>query len=69
MDGGNSAEGMVDLTGGLTEIVELKPKAPDNFFQTLLQANERASLMGCSIKVRKTNFIDYLLFFFNKLIF
>ena len=63
MVGGNSAEGMVDLTGGLTEIVELKPKAPDNFFQTLLQANERASLMGCSFYVGEKNKILFAILF------
>ena len=42
---------MEDFTGGITEVVELKAKAPKNLFDMMTKANQRSSLMGCSIEV------------------
>nr|CAH8831496.1 unnamed protein product [Trichobilharzia regenti] len=47
--GGCTAEAMEDFTGGLTELVDLGSKAPDNLFGIMEHALARASLMACSI--------------------
>ncbi|MEM9453629.1 MAG: calpain [Myxococcota bacterium] len=48
LKGGQTSEAMVDLNGGIAEVFELD-KAPDDFFEYLLQASKRQCLMGCSI--------------------
>ena len=47
--GGSTCESMTDLTGGFTEVFELKSRAPPQLFQIMEKATERESLMCCSI--------------------
>ena len=49
--GGQTSEAMTDFTGGIVEKIELRNKAPEDLFRTMLKARQRASLMGCSIDV------------------
>ncbi|THD23657.1 Calpain-2 catalytic subunit [Fasciola hepatica] len=49
MRGGSAAEAMEDFTGGLTELVDLGLKTPENLFTMMERAHSRASLMACSI--------------------
>ncbi|VDP94027.1 unnamed protein product [Echinostoma caproni] len=49
MRGGSAAEAMEDFTGGLTELVDLGSKTPENLFTMMERAHGRASLMACSI--------------------
>ncbi|VDP67591.1 unnamed protein product [Echinostoma caproni] len=49
MRGGCTAEAMEDLTGGLTELVDLGSKTPPQLFQNMVRSHARSSLMACSI--------------------
>jgi len=51
LSGGLASEAMTDFTGGVTEQFNFREELPDNMFQIMLKANERKSLMGCSIDV------------------
>ncbi|XP_057199495.1 calpain-3 [Triplophysa rosa] len=48
LKGGNTAEGMEDFTGGVTEFYEMK-EAPKQLYKIMQKGLERGSLMGCSI--------------------
>lgn len=41
---------MVDLTGGVVEMVDLR-NPPSNLFNVMKKAYRRAALMGCAIEV------------------
>ncbi|XP_063595877.1 calpain-B-like [Penaeus indicus] len=47
--GGNINESMVDLTGGVVEMVDLR-NPPSNLFNVMKKAYRRAALMGCAIE-------------------
>lgn len=48
LQGGSTSEALVDFTGGVSEMHELK-EAPENFFDILINGFSRHSMMGCSI--------------------
>ncbi|KAG7493011.1 hypothetical protein MATL_G00020760 [Megalops atlanticus] len=50
LKGGSTLEAMEDFTGGVGETYETKA-APDNLFQILQKAQERGSMLGCSIDI------------------
>ncbi|XP_050700585.1 calpain-A-like isoform X1 [Eriocheir sinensis] len=47
--GGNINESMVDLTGGVVELIDLRTP-PSNLFPRLLKACRRGALIGCAIE-------------------
>ncbi|XP_063865519.1 calpain-A-like isoform X3 [Scylla paramamosain] len=47
--GGNINESMVDLTGGVVELIDLR-SPPRNLFARLLKASRRGALIGCAIE-------------------
>uniref|UniRef100_A0A914VHK1 Cytosolic ca2+-dependent cysteine protease calpain n=1 Tax=Plectus sambesii TaxID=2011161 RepID=A0A914VHK1_9BILA len=49
LKGGSTSEAMEDFTGGLCEMFELR-NPPKDLFPIMLKANERQSLMGCSLE-------------------
>ncbi|KAI5636217.1 calpain family cysteine protease domain-containing protein [Phthorimaea operculella] len=49
LKGGSTCEAMEDFTGGVTEMYDIA-ELPPNFYNILLKAYERNSLMGCSIE-------------------
>jgi len=51
LQGGSTAEGMEDFTGGVTETVSLQQDVPTDLYTVMTKAFERKSLMGCSIDV------------------
>ncbi len=56
--GGLASEALTDFTGGVAERFNFREELPDNTFQMMLKAQQRGSLMGCSIDVRKTNLLS-----------
>jgi len=49
LSGGLTSEALTDFTGGMVERYEMREKAPEDLFKTMLKARKRLSLMGCSI--------------------
>ncbi|CAL8102904.1 unnamed protein product [Calicophoron daubneyi] len=49
LPGGCTAEAMEDLTGGLTEVIDLQENPPRDLYDRMLNSQARASLMACSI--------------------
>ncbi|KAA0711416.1 Calpain-1 catalytic subunit [Triplophysa tibetana] len=52
LKGGNTAEGMEDFTGGVTEFYEMK-EAPKQLYKIMQKGLQRGSLMGCSIECKQ----------------
>ena len=48
--GGTTEEAMEDFTGGIAESYQLS-QTPPEFFNIMLKAQERGSLLSCSIEV------------------
>jgi len=51
LKGGQTSEAMEDFTGGVTETFVLA-KVPENFFKLIFKAEDRQSLMCCSIEAK-----------------
>lgn len=58
LEGGNTAEALIDFTGGVSEPLSLDPQSlglngdqRKTLFQTLAKVHERKSLITCSIRV------------------
>lgn len=51
LKGGQTSEAMEDFTGGVTEVFETSKK-PANFFKLLSKAQDRQSLMCCSVEAK-----------------
>jgi len=51
LQGGSTAEGMEDFTGGVTETINLQSDVPNDLYAVMSRAFDRKSLMGCSIDV------------------
>lgn len=49
LKGGTTSEALEDMTGGLTEFIDLH-QAPRNLMQMMLRGFEMGSLFGCSIE-------------------
>ncbi|CAJ0942432.1 unnamed protein product, partial [Mesorhabditis belari] len=49
LKGGTTSEALEDMTGGLTEFIDLKDP-PQNVMQMMMRGMEMGSLMGCSIE-------------------
>ena len=43
---------MEDFTGGMSEMIDLGEKAPENLFSIMSRAHTRCSLLACSIDAR-----------------
>ncbi|XP_066959581.1 calpain-A-like isoform X1 [Macrobrachium rosenbergii] len=52
--GGNINESMVDLTGGVVEMIDLR-NPPNNLFSVMRKAYRRGALMGCAIEPQNPN--------------
>lgn len=52
--GGNINESMVDLTGGIVEMIDLR-NPPSNLFTVMRKSYRRAALMGCAIEPEHPN--------------
>lgn len=55
LKGGTTSEALEDMTGGLTEFVDLK-QPPKNLLQMMFRAFEMGSLFGCSIEASPAEF-------------
>ena len=51
MKGGQTSEAMEDFTGGVTETFDTK-KPPNKFYNLLMKAQDRQSLMCCSVEAK-----------------
>lgn len=58
LSGGCSSEAMEDFTGGICEAFNFQKEVPKNMFTIMKKAEQRGSLMGCTIDVRRL--CDYL---------
>ena len=52
LKGGATSEALEDFTGGVSENYDFRTNLPPNLFQIMLQAQQRRSMMGCSIEVQ-----------------
>lgn len=51
LKGGTTCEAMVDFTGGITELYQLRDRdVPKDLFNIMVKAYERKSLKGCSLE-------------------
>lgn len=57
LSGGLASEGMTDFTGGVCERFNFKEEVPPKMYQIMLKANQRSSLMSCSIDVSADSFM------------
>lgn len=62
LDGGNTADALVDFTGGVSEPVDLlegmyaqDEAARNQLFERVLKVHNRDGLISCSIRVRMTH--------------
>ncbi|CAL8329569.1 unnamed protein product [Merluccius merluccius] len=54
LSGGSTTEGFEDFTGGIAEVHELTRPSP-NLFHIIQKAQQRGSLMGCSIDITSSS--------------
>ena len=54
LDGGKLQDAMVDMTGGISEVIDLNDKGslPPNLYDLLVHSYSMRSLQGCCIFVR-----------------
>lgn len=50
LKGGSTSEALEDLTGGITELINLQENPPKNLLQMIFRAFQFGSLLGCSIQ-------------------
>jgi len=62
IDGGSSAEVMVDFTGGLAESIDVNHNPPLNLFTVINKTLQRESMMQCAINVRWIYFLRFMQF-------
>lgn len=67
LDGGNTADALVDFTGGVSEPVDLVEGAfkedaeiRSELFERVLKVHNRGGLISCSIRVRQTQPLNVL---------
>lgn len=65
LDGGNTANALVDFTGGVSETMDLieddfkeDEEKRNELFERVLKVHNRGGLISCSIRVRRGQLIE-----------
>lgn len=66
LDGGNTADALVDFTGGVSEPIDLlenghkeDEEKRDELFERVLKVHNRGGLISCSIRVRTAGILTH----------